>query len=85
MRELSEELGIETRPSCYTPFSFASHLYDDFHLLMPLYLLRYWKNPPRGREGQMIKWVRPMQLLDYPMPPADQPLTVQLLEYLQNQ
>lgn len=74
MRELSEELGIETRPSCYTPVAFASHTYDDFHLLMPVFAIRMWRGVPRPCEGQKIKWIRLENMKDYPMPPADEPL-----------
>ena len=74
IRELREELGIETRTPCLAPLTFASHSYDDFHLLMPLYICRRYEGIPHGREGQAIKWVRPQALRDYPMPPADEPL-----------
>ncbi len=74
MRELREELGIETRPCCFSPIAFASHSYDDFHLLMPLYVCRVWEGIPRGAEGQAIQWVAPEHLYDYPMPEADLPL-----------
>ena len=80
MRELEEELGIETRPCCFSPIGFASHPYDDFHLLMPLFICRFWKNTPIGKEGQDIKWVRPIDLYDYHMPPADLPLIDSLLK-----
>lgn len=74
MRELREELGIETRPCCFSPAAFASHSYEDFHLLMPLFVCRIWRGSPVGREGQVLKWVQPETLYDYPMPEADLPL-----------
>jgi len=82
IRELDEELGIETRNSCLAPFTFASHVYDDFRLLMPLYIIRTWQGTPQSREGQALKWVRPKHLADYPMPPADVPLVALLRDYL---
>ena len=74
IRELHEELGIDTVTSCLSPLTFASHGYDDFHLLMPLFVCRRWQGTPHGREGQALAWVRANQLRDYPMPPADKPL-----------
>ncbi|WP_174802694.1 8-oxo-dGTP diphosphatase MutT [Martelella limonii] len=74
VRELEEELGITTKVACLAPLTFASHTYDDFHLLMPLYVCRRYQGIPSGREGQAIKWVRAKDLRDYPMPPADEPL-----------
>ncbi len=74
VRELNEELGITTRIACLAPLTFASHTYETFHLLMPLYVCRRYEGIPHGREGQAIKWVRPQALRDYPMPPADEPL-----------
>lgn len=74
VRELREELGIETKVPCLAPLTFASHTYETFHLLMPLYVCRRYEGIPRGAEGQEIKWVRAAQLRDYPMPPADEPL-----------
>ena len=74
MRELEEELGIETRPTCYSPIAFASHSYDDFHLLMPLFVCRTWKGEVTAKEHQALKWVRPADMHDYPMPAADIPL-----------
>ncbi len=74
VRELEEELGIATRIPCLAPLTFASHTYETFHLLMPLYVCRRYEGIPEGREGQAIKWVRPQALRDYPMPPADEPL-----------
>jgi 8-oxo-dGTP diphosphatase len=82
IRELVEELGIDTEESCLAPFTFASHTYETFHLLMPLYVCRVWQGTPRPREGQTLKWVRPMQLRDYPMPPADVPLVAMLRDLL---
>ena len=74
IRELEEELGIDTWESCLAPIAFASHSYDDFHLLMPLFACRKWQGVPRAREGQTLKWVRVNDLKSYPMPPADIPL-----------
>jgi len=74
IRELDEELGVTTRVACLAPLTFASHTYETFHLLMPLYVCRRYEGGPRGREGQAVKWVRPPALRDYPMPPADAPL-----------
>ena len=74
VRELHEELGIETEDPCLAPLPFASHAYDDFHLLMPLYVCRKYQGIPVSREGQQLKWVRAAALRDYPMPPADIPL-----------
>ena len=74
IRELDEELGVTTKVACLAPLTFASHTYDDFHLLMPLYVCRRWTGFPRSLEGQALKWVRAKQLRDYPMPPADEPL-----------
>ena len=74
VRELEEELGIQTKIPCLAPLTFASHTYETFHLLMPLYICRRFEGIPTGREGQAIKWVRPKALRDYPMPPADEPL-----------
>ena len=82
IRELHEELGIETWSSCLAPLTFASHAYDDFHLLMPLYICRRFEGTAHGREGQAIKWVRPKALRDYPMPPADEPLIPFLMDLL---
>ena len=81
-RELEEELGIETRPTCFFPVAFASHTYEDFHLLMPLFACRAWKNVPRAKEHTALKWVRANDLLDYPMPPADIPLVSTLREVI---
>ena len=82
VRELKEELGVETSETCLAPLTFASHTYDDFHLLMPLYVCRRWSGIAGGREGQALKWVRPLDLRSYPMPPADLPLIPALIEYL---
>jgi len=82
IRELHEELGIETKASCLAPLTFASHSYDDFHLLMPLFACRRWEGMATGREGQKLAWVRPERLRDYPMPPADLPLIPILRDWL---
>ncbi|MFQ5953903.1 MAG: bifunctional GNAT family N-acetyltransferase/(deoxy)nucleoside triphosphate pyrophosphohydrolase [Kiloniellales bacterium] len=82
VRELKEELGIDVSASCLAPFTFASHRYDDFHLLMPLYLCRVWEGTPTPREGQRVAWVRPRRLGDYPMPPADLGLVAMLRDLL---
>ena len=82
IRELKEELGIDVTASCLAPFAFASHDYERFHLLMPLYLCRRWKGIPTPREGQTLAWVRANQLADYAMPPADKPLIPLLRDFL---
>ena len=82
IRELREELGIDTEASCLAPFTFASHAYEKFHLLMPLFVCRVWKGQVHGREGQALKWVEPLRLADYPMPPADIPLVAMLRDFL---
>jgi len=82
IRELKEELGIDVTASCLAPFTFASHGYQDFHLLMPLYVCRRWQGMVRPREGQRLAWVRPGRLADYPMPPADKPLVAMLRDLL---
>lgn len=74
MRELEEELGIETRPCCFFPVGFSSHAYDDFHLMMPLFVCRFWKGTVIAKEHKDLRWVKPSSLYDYPMPPADTPL-----------
>ena len=82
IRELKEELGIDTWKSCLAPLTFASHSYDDFHLLMPLFACRRWEGIVQGREGQNLAWVKPAKLRDYPMPPADLPLIPILRDWL---
>ncbi|HUO97746.1 MAG TPA: 8-oxo-dGTP diphosphatase MutT [Rhizomicrobium sp.] len=82
IRELSEELGIAVKEQCLAPFSFASHSYADFHLLMPLYICRRWEGVPQPKEHPQLKWVRPKDLTDYPMPPADLPLVPMLRDLL---
>jgi 8-oxo-dGTP diphosphatase len=82
VRELREELGIDTWDSCLAPLTFASHAYADFHLLMPLFACRKWEGLPQSREGQRLAWVRPKDLRDYPMPPADEPLIPILRDWL---
>lgn len=82
IRELHEELGIDTAASCLAPLAFASHSYDDFHLLMPLFACRRWKGTVIPKENQTLAWVRPVQLTDYPMPPADLPLIPILRDWL---
>ena len=82
IRELREELGIAVKAPCLAPLTFASHAYDDFHLLMPLYVCRKWEGFVRPLEGQEVKWVRAKALRDYPMPPADGPLIAPLIELL---
>lgn len=82
IRELKEELAIDVAESCLAPLTFASHAYDDFHLLMPLYVCRRWKGQVQGAEGQELAWVRPLKLRDYPMPPADEPLIPHLIDLL---
>jgi 8-oxo-dGTP diphosphatase len=82
IRELKEELDIDVTASCLAPFTFASHAYDDFHLMMPLYVCRKWQGTVRGVEGQALTWVRPARLGDYDMPPADKPLIAMLRDLL---
>ncbi len=82
IRELKEELGIDTAESCLAPLTFASHRYERFHLLMPLYVCRVWKGDPTPLEGQALAWVRPVRMRDYPMPPADVPLVAMLRDLL---
>lgn len=82
IRELDEELGIEVCDTCLAPFTFASHPYREFHLLMPLFLCRKWEGDIVAREGQEIAWVRARRLADYPMPPADAPLVPWLRDLL---
>jgi 8-oxo-dGTP diphosphatase len=82
IRELQEELGIDVRASCLAPLTFASHAYETFHLLMPLYVCRTWRGRLTAREGQNLAWVAPLRLRDYPMPAADLPLIPMLLDWL---
>jgi 8-oxo-dGTP diphosphatase len=82
IRELKEELAIDVAESCLAPLTFASHAYEAFHLLMPLYVCRRWKGQVIGAEGQAIAWVKPLKLKDYPMPPADVPLIPHLVDLL---
>ena len=82
IRELREELGIVIKPACLAPLTFASHAYEDFHLLMPLYVCRRWEGFARPLEGQALKWARAKELRDYPMPPADAPLIPHLIDLL---
>ena len=82
IRELGEELGIQVKAPCLAPFTFASHTYDSFHLLMPLYVCRRWDGTPRALEHAAIAWVRPRALADYPMPAADLPLIPMLRDLL---
>ena len=82
IRELDEELGIRVAEACLAPFVFASHGYDDFHLLMPLYLCRRWEGVVQRREHAALRWVRPAELPDLPMPPADVPLAAYLRDLL---
>ena len=82
IRELQEELGLDISESCLAPLTFASHAYEDFHLLMPLYLCRVWLGQPTAKEGQALKWVRLEKFDDYPMPAADVPLVAILRDFL---
>ena len=82
IRELKEELAIDITASCLAPLTFASYSYDDFHLLMPLYVCRQWLGQIRPQEGQTIAWVKPLDLKTYPMPPADDPLIPHLRDWL---
>ena len=82
MRELREELGIDTWASCLAPLTFASHSYEDFHLLMPLFICRKWQGQPHGHEGQALKWAFARDLNKFPMPPADLPLIPILRDWL---
>jgi 8-oxo-dGTP diphosphatase len=82
IRELAEELGITVREACLAPLTFASHSYDDFYLLMPLYICRRWEGTVTAREHQALAWVRANKLRDYPMPPADAPLIPALIDLL---
>jgi 8-oxo-dGTP diphosphatase len=82
IRELKEELGIAVKEECLAPLTFASHLYPDFHVLMPLYVCRRWEGFVAAQEGQQLKWVRPQELRNFPMPPADEPLISHLTTLL---
>jgi 8-oxo-dGTP diphosphatase len=82
IRELHEELGITVEEPCLAPLTFASHAYESFHLLMPLYICRRWEGQLIAREGQQLAWVRANKLRDYPMPPADLPLIPHLQDLL---
>ena len=82
IRELHEELGLVVKEACLAPLTFASHTYEAFHLLMPLFVCRRWEGFATPREGQQLAWVRPNKLRDYPMPPADIPLIPHLLDLL---
>lgn len=82
IRELEEELGIDVTAACLAPLTFASHAYEAFHLLMPLYVCRKWNGQARAMEGQELKWVKPVRLRDYPMPPADEPLIGHLIDLI---
>lgn len=82
IRELREEIGIETKAACLAPLTFASHTYETFHLLMPLYVCRRYEGIAMPLEGQVLKWVRPRDMRDYPMPPADEPLIPFLVDLL---
>lgn len=82
IRELAEEIDVTVEEPCLAPLTFASHAYDDFHLLMPLYVCRRWSGTPRPMEGQALKWVRPGALRDLAMPPADEPLIPFLVDLL---
>ena len=82
IRELEEELGIVVKQACLAPFVFASHTYETFHLLMPLYLIRRWEGEPEAKEHKAIKWVRPNDMGNYPMPPADDPLVAWLRDFI---
>jgi 8-oxo-dGTP diphosphatase len=82
IRELEEELGISVKRACLAPFVFASHTYDDFHLLMPLYLIRRWEGDPEPREHAALKWVKPVDMRAYDMPPADLPLVAWLCDFI---
>lgn len=82
IREMHEELSVTIEEPCLAPFTFASHRYDDFHLMMPLYLCRKWQGSVTPNEGQAIKWVAPRDLRKFDMPPADKPLVAMLIDYL---
>ena len=82
IRELDEELGLTVKEPCLAPLTFASHAYPDFHLLMPLYICRRWEGFAQSREGQTLQWVKPRELRNFPMPPADAPLIAPLIDLL---
>lgn len=82
IRELHEELGITVKEACLAPLTFASHAYEDFHLLMPLYICRRWEGQVMARENQGLRWVKPNRLREFPMPPADEPLIPHLIAEL---
>jgi 8-oxo-dGTP diphosphatase len=82
VRELREELGLDVAANCLAPLTFASHRYPDFHLLMPLFVCRVWEGLPQAREGQTLKWLRPRDMTDLPMPAADRPLVAFLRDFL---
>ncbi len=82
IRELKEELGIQVQEACLAPLTFASHSYEAFQLLMPLWICRKWEGKPEALEGQELAWVRPNRLRDYPMPPADEPLIPHLIDLI---
>jgi len=82
IRELKEELDIDVTAACLAPFTFASHAYDDFRLLMPLFVCRVWEGTPKSGEGQALQWLRPMRMGDLTMPPADRPLVAMLRDLL---
>jgi 8-oxo-dGTP diphosphatase len=81
-RELEEALGLDVTENCLAPLTFASHGYETFHLLMPLFVCRVWQGLPEPREGQTLKWMRPRDMAVYPMPAADRPLVAFLRDYL---
>ena len=82
IRELREELGIDVTAACLAPLTFASHTYEAFHLLMPLYVCRKWSGAAEAREGQELKWIKPARMRDYPMPAADLPLVGHLMDLI---
>jgi 8-oxo-dGTP diphosphatase len=82
IRELAEELGITVDEQCLAPLTFASHMYPEFHVLMPLYMCRRWKGIVASREGQRLAWVKPRELRQYPMPAADEPLIPHLIDWV---
>ena len=82
IRELKEELAVDVTKACLAPFTFASHAYEDFHLVMPLYVCRKWQGTVAPLEGQELAWVRPVRMNRYPMPPADEPLVAMLCDLL---